>query len=127
MGGNISSIHKVRRQFFIKRYLDNGIEWTIHDLFDDMPYLLSKPNLLSIFGDEVNDLIDDNASLFEKNGGIEKEIVLSFLCSGILPLDVIRRMPRMNKKNDFVHVPVRIIETKNDDVARLLIKKKIKR
>ena len=76
-----------------------------------MPYLLSKPNLLSIFGDEVNDfIIDDIVSLFEKNGGIEKEIVLSFLCSGILPLDVIR-MPRMNKKNDFVHVPVRIIET----------------
>ena len=79
MGGNISSIHKVRRQFFIKRYLANGIEWTINDLFDDMPYLLSKSNLLSIFGDEVNDfIIDDIVSLFERNGGIEKEIVLSF-------------------------------------------------
>ena len=92
MGGNISSIHKVRRQFFIKRYLDNvRIKLTINDLFDDTPYLLSKPmNLLSIFGDEVNDfIIDDIVSLFEKNGGIEKEIVLSFLCSGILPLDVI--------------------------------------
>ena len=30
----------------------------------------------------------------------------------------------MNKKNDFVHVPVRIIETKNDDVARSSIEKK---
>ena len=32
-------------------------------------------------------------------------------------------MPRMNKKNDFVHVPVRIIETKND-VVRSSIEKK---
>ena len=30
----------------------------------------------------------------------------------------------MNKKNDFVHVPVRIIETKNDDVARSSIEMK---
>ena len=30
----------------------------------------------------------------------------------------------MNKKNDFVHVPVRIIEIKNDDVARSSIELK---
>ena len=55
-----------------------------------MPCRLSKPNLLSISGDEVNDfIIDDIVSLFERNGGIEEEIVVSFLCSGILPLDVI--------------------------------------
>ena len=66
------------------------MRWTINDLFDDMPCLLSKSNLLSIFVDEVNRFInDDIVSLFERNGGIEKEIVLSFLCSGILPLDVL--------------------------------------
>ncbi len=123
MGGFISSLHRLRRSFFIETYLSGcGTHSSLHTLFDglghvnDGAHVLTKGDLTTLFGDQHQSLIYEITSLFDNNC-VSKETVISFLQAGTLPKDFIDTFPYRDENKD-VKTTSRI--SKNNDENRVL-------
>ena len=90
MGGNISSLHRLRNRVLIKVYTQDTAK-SVSDIFQGRGQTLSCEDLTAVFGKEAKPIIEDllqtysrSSSCSFKNDGIPRRLVEEFLESGSL-------------------------------------------